>query len=78
MPRSSQCAAILRRVASPPGEGGRMRQSAASPLRPLQRQPPLDLHRQTMLTRLHQLRGVGDAKVLKSLGRSPKGRHYRG
>jgi hypothetical protein len=29
------------------------------------------------LTRLHQLRGVGDAKVLKSLGRSPKGRHYR-
>jgi DNA-binding response OmpR family regulator len=30
------------------------------------------------LTRLHQLRGVGDAKVLKSLGRSPKGRHYRG
>jgi hypothetical protein len=35
MPRSSQCAAILERVASPPG-GGRMRQSAASPLRPLQ------------------------------------------
>ena len=30
------------------------------------------------LTRLHQLRGVGDAKVLKSLGRSSKGRHYRG
>ena len=30
------------------------------------------------LARLHQLRGVGDAKVLKSLGRSPKGRHYRG
>jgi hypothetical protein len=27
---SSQCAAILRRVASPPGEGGRMPQSAAS------------------------------------------------
>ena len=31
-----------------------------------------------MLTRLHQLRGLGDAKVLKSLGHSPKGRHYRG
>jgi hypothetical protein len=30
------------------------------------------------LSRLHQLRGVGDAKVLKSLGRSSKGRHYRG
>jgi uncharacterized membrane protein YccC len=30
------------------------------------------------LARLHQLRGLGDAKVLKSLGRSPKGRHYRG
>jgi Cache domain len=30
------------------------------------------------LTRLHQLRGLGDAKVLKSLGRSPKGRHYKG
>jgi hypothetical protein len=29
------------------------------------------------LARLHQLRG-GDAKVLKSLGRSSKGRHYRG
>src|ERR1700681_1093743 len=25
------------------------------------------------LTRLHQLRGLGDAKVLKSLGHSPKG-----
>src|SRR5271168_467185 len=32
----------------------------------------------TALARLHQLRGLGDAKVLKSLGRSPKGRHYRG
>jgi len=32
----------------------------------------------TDLTRLHQLRGLGDAKVLRSLGRSPKGRHYRG
>jgi hypothetical protein len=32
----------------------------------------------TTLTRLHQLRGLGDTKVLKSLGRSPKGRHYRG
>jgi SNF2 family DNA or RNA helicase len=31
-----------------------------------------------LLARLHQLRGVGDAKVLKSLGRSSKGRHYRG
>jgi hypothetical protein len=30
------------------------------------------------LTRLHQLRGLGDAKILKSLGHSPKGRHYRG
>ena len=30
------------------------------------------------LTRLHQLRGLEDAKVLKSLGRSSKGRHYRG
>jgi hypothetical protein len=29
------------------------------------------------LARLHQLRGLSDAKVLKSLGRSPKGRHYR-
>ena len=31
-----------------------------------------------MLARLHQLRGLGDPKVLKSLGRSSKGRHYRG
>jgi uncharacterized membrane protein YccC len=31
-----------------------------------------------LLARLHQLRGLGDAKVLKSLGHSPKGRHYRG
>jgi Protein of unknown function (DUF992) len=31
----------------------------------------------TGLTRLHQLRGLGDAKLLKSLGRSFKGRHYR-
>jgi hypothetical protein len=30
------------------------------------------------LTRLHQLRGLCDAKVLKSLGHSLKGRHYRG
>jgi hypothetical protein len=30
------------------------------------------------LARLHQLRGLDDAKVLKSLGRSSKGRHYRG
>jgi len=30
------------------------------------------------LARLHQLRGLGDAKILKSLGHSPKGRHYRG
>jgi hypothetical protein len=30
------------------------------------------------VARLHQLRGLGDAKVLKSLGRSSKGRHYRG
>ena len=30
------------------------------------------------LARLHQVRGLGDAKVLKSLGHSPKGRHYRG
>ena len=30
------------------------------------------------LARLHQLRGLGDPKVLKSLGRSSKGRHYRG
>jgi hypothetical protein len=34
--------------------------------------------RQRRLARLHQLRGLGDAKVLKSLGHSPKGRHYRG
>ena len=34
--------------------------------------------REHSLTRLHQLRGLGDAKVLKSLGHSPKGRHYRG
>ena len=32
----------------------------------------------SFLARLHQLRGLGDAKVLKSLGHSPKGRHYRG
>jgi hypothetical protein len=32
----------------------------------------------SFLARLHQLRRVDDAKVLKSLGRSPKGRHYRG
>jgi hypothetical protein len=31
-----------------------------------------------ILTRLHQLRGLGDAKLLKSLGWSFKGRHYRG
>ena len=31
-----------------------------------------------VLARLHQLRGLGDAKVLKSLGHGPKGRHYRG
>jgi CRISPR-associated protein Csb2 len=31
-----------------------------------------------VLTRLHQLRGLCDAKVLKSLGHSLKGRHYRG
>ena len=31
-----------------------------------------------LLTRLHQLRGLGDAKLLKSLGCSFKGRHYRG
>ena len=30
------------------------------------------------LARLHQLRGVDDAKLLKSLGRGSKGRHYRG
>jgi putative SOS response-associated peptidase YedK len=36
----------------------------------------LDL--EAWLTRLHQLRGLGDAKLLKSLGRSFKGRHYRG
>src|ERR1019366_6687738 len=34
--------------------------------------------RLAMLARLHQLRGLGDAKLLKSLGRSFKGRHYRG
>ena len=34
--------------------------------------------RTLVLARLHQLRGLGDAKVLKSLGHSPKGRHYRG
>jgi hypothetical protein len=34
--------------------------------------------RPSAIARLHQLRGVGDAKVLKSLGRSSKGRHYRG
>jgi hypothetical protein len=33
---------------------------------------------QLLIARLHQLRGVGNAKVLKSLGRSSKGRHYRG
>ena len=32
----------------------------------------------SILARLHQLRGLGDAKLLKSLGRSFKGRHYRG
>jgi hypothetical protein len=31
-----------------------------------------------VLARLHQLRGLGDAKLLKSLGWSFKGRHYRG
>jgi len=29
------------------------------------------------LTRLHQLTGLGDAKLLKSLECSIKGRHYR-
>ena len=32
----------------------------------------------TVLKELHQLRGLGDAKLLKSLGCSFKGRHYRG
>jgi hypothetical protein len=36
------------------------------------------LRASSLLTLLHQLRGLGDAKVLKSLGHSPKGRHYRG
>ena len=36
------------------------------------------LNEHAVLARLHQLRGLGDAKVLKSLGHSPKGRHYRG
>jgi hypothetical protein len=31
-----------------------------------------------LLARLHQLRGLGDAKLLKSLVCSFKGRHYRG
>jgi transposase len=35
-------------------------------------------HEDALLSRLHQLRGLGDAKLLKSLGRSFKGRHYRG
>jgi hypothetical protein len=39
---------------------------------------PLDRLLGAPLARLHQLRGLGDAKVLKSLGHSPKGRHYRG
>jgi hypothetical protein len=41
MSRSSQYAAILGSVASSPGEGGSLRQSAASPLRPGQCQPPI-------------------------------------
>jgi hypothetical protein len=40
--------------------------------------PLLPNGNQAVLTRLHQLRGLGGAKVLKSLGHSPKGRHYRG
>jgi hypothetical protein len=39
---------------------------------------PLSRERMGNLSRLHQLRGLGDAKLLKSLGRSFKGRHYRG
>jgi hypothetical protein len=40
---------------------------------------PLDTDAElSSLARLHQLRGLGDAKILKSLGHSPKGRHYRG
>jgi hypothetical protein len=46
---------------------------------PIARRQHLDIAElQPVLARLHQLRGLGDAKVLKSLGRSPKGRHYRG
>ena len=40
--------------------------------------PTIPFNPSRLLTRLHQLRGLGDAKVLKSLGHSPKGRHYRG
>ena len=37
----------------------------------------LYLHQQG-LARLHQLGGVSSAKLLESLGRSSKGRHYKG
>ena len=40
--------------------------------------PPSSLASKARLTRLHQLSGLGDAKLLKSLGRSFKGRHLYG
>ena len=48
------------------GDIEEIQQAARQPIRP------------GVLARLHQLTGLGDAKPLKSLGRSSKGRHYRG
>src|ERR1019366_1010506 len=63
----------------------RSRTPAPPPFSAMKSTPPRRLPRKidprngpAELTRLHQLRGLGDAKLLKSLGRSFKGRHYRG
>ncbi len=45
---------------------------------PLSESDRIKKSEQDSLARLHQLSGLGDAKLLKSLGRSFKGRHYRG
>jgi hypothetical protein len=66
MPRSSQSAAILRRVASPPGEDGRMRRSASSALRPFQCQPPI------VLAPAGTCRGTAGANILPGMSNQPR------
>ncbi len=45
---------------------------------PLSESDRIKKSEQDSLARLHQLSGLGDAKLLKSLGRSFKGRHLYG